>query len=109
MPTDSDVLFDVIFVSAMSLSGGFSIWFVYRGYRRCMTHLEAGENAAVMRKDIANLTFDALLAIGWAVVLGTIIANIARELRWLQIAILILVFVILGFLCVRPFQKLAER
>ena len=109
MANDFDVLFDVIFASAMSLSGGLAIWFVYSGYRRCMRHLEAGENVAVMRKDIANLTFDALLAIGWAVVLGTIIANIARELRWLQIAILILVFVILGFLCVRPFQKLAER
>ena len=109
MANDFDVLFDVIFASAMSLSGGLAIWLVYSGYRRCMRHLEAGANVAVMRKDIANLTFDALLAIGWAVLLGTIMANIARELRWLAAALLILMFVTLGFLCVRPLQKLAQR
>lgn len=109
MPTDLDLIFNVIYMTGTTLLGGVNIWFVYRGYRRCMKHLEARESPAVVRQDIANLTFGAMLASAWGVLVGMSISSIGPEHKWIEATLLICVLIFTSILSVRPLRQLVRR
>jgi hypothetical protein len=68
-------LIDVIYTAGMCAAGGVNIWLVRRAYRRCIQHVESRASLAVLRKDIADITFGAMLAAGWGVLLGMTLAG----------------------------------
>jgi hypothetical protein len=70
MSTDCDLIFDVVFMTGMTIVAGANFWLLYRGYRRCMKHLEDLESPALVRQDIANITFDAMMAVAWGIFVG---------------------------------------
>lgn len=106
MMTDRDLIFDVIYKSVMTLVGAANIWLVYRDYRRCMLHVEDRESPAVVRRDIANITFGAMLAAAWGVFIGMSISSVDRDHRWIEVALLTCVLAFIGILTVRPLRQL---
>ena len=74
-----------------------------------MKHLDDCESPATVKKDIANLTFDALYAIAWGVFAGFSIAGVAKDLKWIAAALLTCMIGFIGLLCVRPLRQLTQR
>ena len=109
MATDHDGVLGIVYIVGMMIVAGLNTCAIYNKYRRCMKHLEEGASATVMRKDVADLTFDALIAVVWGVSLGMSIASGARDLRWVQAALLASVIGFLGLLALRPARQLMQR
>jgi hypothetical protein len=109
MSSESDLIFDGIYVAGMSLVAGMNIWAVYSKYRQCVKHLEERANPAVLRQDIADITFAAMIAIAWAVLSGVSIGAVTKELKWTAAGLLTGMFGVLGLLSAPSLRRLVQR
>jgi hypothetical protein len=109
MSTDRDLIINVIYMTGMVASAAGNIWLVYRGYRKCMKHIDGRASATVVRRDLANITFGAMLAAAWGVFVGMGIAAVDAEHRWIEATLLICMLVFIGALAVRPLRQLVQR
>ena len=105
----SDMAFTIGYSIVMAITGAANIWLVARAYRRCIQHLDDCKSNEVLRQDLANITFGALMAVAWGVLVGVSIGGIAREFRWVEAALLFFVLGVIGILAVRPFKQLLHR
>ena len=110
MSTDHDLIFNVIYVTGMAALAALNISWVYRAYRNCMKHIDERASVAIVRQDLANITFGALLAAAWGVIVGMIIAAaFDRQHRWIEATLLTGMVVFIGALAVRPLRQLVQR
>jgi hypothetical protein len=109
MLTDRVVILSVLIAAVMSVVLGASTWFVYFRYRQCMKHLDTRESPAVVRQDIASITFDAMMTIAWGILTGAAIGSLAKEVRWIEIALMTCALGSVGFFSVQPLRHLVLR
>jgi len=109
MLTDRDVIFSILYAAVMAVIFGASTWFVYFRYGQCIQHLEDRENSEVIRRDIASLTFDAMMALAWGILTGIAMGSLAKEVRWIEAALMAGALGFVGFLSVRPFKQMVHR
>jgi hypothetical protein len=99
-------MFDVLYAVGMAIVFAANTWLVYFKYRQCLKRVEDGESPAVLRQCFADLTFDAMIAIGIAILFGTSIGSVAGELKWTKAGLLLFVFGFICLLSVRPLRQL---
>lgn len=109
MSTDHDLIFNVIFMIGMAASAAVNIWYVYRTYQIGIKHIDERASIAIVRQDLANVTFGAMLVAAGGVFVGMAIATLDREHRWIEATVLTCMMVFTGALAVRPLRQLTQR